>query len=147
MGIGAIIFLAIITFAVWIFISAFGIGFEWRNDRAWEKVRNDPFVQVLGRWQNQNQRKELSIPNELLPIGTPYQDWVTTMKNNKFHVEDDKNKCRWSSSALPFLEKYDTCAFKNVGPSDCTYTHIIAANFEDGRLKEAIGTYNEFICY
>ena len=132
---------------MWIIIVLFGIGAEGRNDRAWERVKNDPFIQLIGRWRNHNYRKELSIPDELLPIGTSYQDWAMIMKSHKFTVEDDNNKCRWSNSVLPFLEKYDTCAFKNVGPSQCTYNYVIAAKFEDNHLKEAIGTYNEYICY
>lgn len=113
---------------------------------SWNKVKDLPVVATIGHWSEVPYQESFLLKSEIFPSDMNYGEWVKLVESSDFHVTEVNDRCDVNNSAVDYLKSYDTCAWRIVGPSDCRYSYYVAANFNDSKLSEVVGTVGAFIC-
>ncbi len=142
-------------FSIWpayfIAVHGFGIGNKWLEKRDWNKVKNNPYVQAIGHWDEGKANTEIEIGNEIIPLNISRDEWQKLMSDNGFYVQDTPEQCDLFeyNPELFFLKNYHTCASKSVGEyrmHTCNYWYIVMGYFEEGQLRKSAGTRMIIMC-
>jgi len=141
-----IVLIGLISF--WIMAEAFGwgIGFAIDSKRSWNKVKDLPIVSAMGHWsENPFQETFLLEPNPF-PKDIRKTEWVKAVEADGFKILENEGGCDIGVYAIDFMQKYDSCAMKIIGPRNCSYSYYVAANFEESVLTDVVGVRSHFIC-
>ena len=125
----------------------YGVGYIIDSKRSWNEVKGLPVVAAMGHWNKIPYQKSFPLKSEVFPQDINKAEWVKVVEASGFNVTEENDQCDVSIYAVDFLQKYDTCAWRVVGPLNCSYSYYVAANFENNKLSEVVGTRGNFICW
>lgn len=127
-------------------LAGWGVGFHIDSRRSWNEVKDLPIVSAMGHWsENPFQEIFLLDPNPF-PNDINKTDWIRAVEADGFVILENESGCDMSIYAIDFLQKYDSCAMKVIGPSNCSYSYYVAANFDESVLTDVVGVRSNFIC-
>lgn len=131
-----------------LFSEAFGWGLDYRMDskRSWDEVKDIPVVSAMGHWNESPFQQPYDLKTDVFPLGTSEEKWIRIAESSGFEITVEDNKCKVGVYAIDYLKEYDVCAWRSVGPSACSYSYRVAANFDAGLMTDVIATKSHFIC-
>ena len=117
--------------------------------KSYLELRSDlkePLVRFIHSVGMDSYAKPAQVPQDVFGSSTEVSTWNTRLENGGFISGTKDGKCNWGFRNAAFLNEYDTCAYRIVGPSSCKYVYLYAANIQDGKISDPIMTNFEYIC-
>ena len=132
----------------WAFSEAFGYGpfYEVDKKRSWNEVKYLPVIASIGHWDDLPFKETFPLKSNVLPLSIPKDEFLEILEENGFLTREKGGRCDVNEVGLSELKKYDTCAWRTLGPAACRYSYYVAANFEDNEMTEVVGLKSIFVC-